>query len=333
MGIENLLERAAVYVKGKYLRVRVKIVRDREEALEIAQALREKGFNPVIERVGSRYYYVMLARMEDVVRVVDQYIGLERLSRRAREVYESRYRDLSLKGLKYKLTLVIEDPCKRAALFYILGALVGDGNEVSTYRVKLAVKDREFADKFEKKVREIGLHAYRPRGGRPDSRGVYEVLVNSVHLCRLFRQILETPAMLLSVDPRSFWAFIEGLYEADGSLRLIRGKRTEKEYFEIRIRQVSHKELLYVLAERLRSLGINARVGKYRGEYARVLRIKGKESVYRFFQSINPVIKNPKTGKLSYKQYKSCLLRGIDPAVISKKWKERWEEYASEFNI
>jgi len=322
--IRELLKRASVYIKnhgGKaYLRIKVATATSREEAEKTAEMLRDLGFNPSIDPVAGKYYYVYLARMEEVRKVIEELIGVDKLRPDALEVYARRYADPKLKGLKYRLNEVLEDPGRRPVLYYLLGALVGDGYAAGC-RVTLGVKDKAFAEKVADAARSLGLNAWT---SGPDERGCYKVVIYSKHLVILRQRLLDNPEELLKLDAASFWKFLEGFYEADGSLRLTDDEEGGRRYFEVRIRQVKHRQLLDVLREKLRELGVRATVSH--SPQASELRIKNKHGIYKLFTNINPVIKNPKTGALSAK-----LRHGRNPEKKAKEWMKEWEKLAKEY--
>jgi len=328
--IRELLKRAPVYIKdygGKiYLRIKVATATSREEARRIAEKLRALGFNPVNDPVAGRYYYVYLTRMEEVKKVVEELIGVDKLRPEALEVYARKYADPELKGVRYRLDEALEDPHRRPALYYLLGALVGDGCAAGC-RVALKVKDEAFAEKVASAARGLDLNAWT---SGPDKRGCFHVVIYSKHLAILRQRLLNNPQQLLQLDAASFWKFLEGFYEADGSLRLTEGKRSSRRYFEVRIRQVKHRHLLDALREKLRELGVRATVSH--GPRASELRIKNKHGIYKLFTNIDPVIKNPRTGALSAKLEAHAKREGRDPEKKAEEWVKEWEKLAKEYS-
>ena len=312
----RLLGEAAVYVKGaRYLRVRVAITRSLDSAEEIAAGLRELGYNPVVERCAA-HYYVYITRMEEVREVIEKYLSLERLGPNARRIYEEYYTDMDAKGLRYRLSSVLRNSDRRPILYYVLGVLVGHGIRSGRYKVAVKVRERRVVEKVDKALRSLGLRpSYHSYGYREF------MYVSSAQLRELYEEILENPSTIVELSEMEFWKFLEGLYETSGSLRLVRGRRTRRSYFEVRIKIVRHSEILRAVSEKLALLGVRASL---RGT---TLTVKETESIYKLFRNMDPVVKNPKTGVLSEKHVKHLLRRGVDPEALSSVWRQRWREY------
>ena len=335
--VEDILKRATVYrkkIKNRvYLYVKLGCSRDPSEFAPLIAELKRLGFTPQVMRIGEHYYYLLLHRLGDVKRVIENYIGVENLPPTCREIYEEKYAKEEVWGLKYNLTSVLRSEGKRPILYYVLGALFGDGYIISKHKICLAVKDLELVEKFEDRVSAIGLHSFRETVKQDGGEHYYRVIVASTHLILLYKSLGRRVERLAEIDEKSFWKFVEGLYETDGSLRLKRS-RSRKKYFEVRIKLSKDPgpQLLKVVGDRLKKLGLVVKVKPRDKGRSHVLRIKEKQSIVKFFTHIDPVIKNPKTGKLSIKIRKACKRRGVDPEELSKEWVKRWKEYIEELS-
>jgi len=330
--LEVILSKATVYKKLKkggkiaYLHVRVATGTSKKELAQLQKMLESHGFHPNIMKVGTKYYILQLSRKKEVKQTIESYIGIENLPPEHRKIYETWYKDPSLWGLRYNLTPILKDPEKKTTLYYLLGALTGDGYQFSQHRLALAVVDKPLAEKFAEKVKEIGLYPEKYVEKRPE-RTIYHVIVGSTHLIRLFNELKNNPQQLEELPEKHFWAYFEGLYETDGSLRLIDNR------FEVRIRlrKPPGPKILEHLEKRLLKMGLSATRNPYKKGYAYVLRIKEMKSIIILFTNIDPIIKNPKTGTLSTKIIKHAKKRGINPQTISQQWRKRWQEYLQKY--
>ena len=191
----------------------------------------------------------------------------------------------------------------------------------------LTLQFNTYTKKFGEKVKEIGLSPEKYVEKRPE-RTIYHVIVGSTHLIRLFNELKNNPQQLEELPEKHFWAYFEGLYETDGSLRLV------DNYFEARIklRKPPGPQILKHIQKRLQKLGIKANYNPYKKGYAYELQIKEMKSIIILFTNIDPIIKNPKTGTLSTKIIKHAKKRGINPQTISQQWRKRWQEYLQKYS-
>lgn len=117
--------------------------------------------------------------------------------------------------------------CKE--LYYVLGALLGDG---CLYRYKITdnlcilVGSRQFAEKFAMKVNTCSdshVKAYIDR-----SKNIWFVKVNNFELYKLFENCRNTPSVIrskLEANPRSAIQFIEGFFDAEGCIKIVKEKQ------------------------------------------------------------------------------------------------------------
>ena len=308
-----------------YLWIKIKSNKDKRKLEPLAQILQKHGFQPKIRKKDT-YYQLLLTHMKDVKRAIEQYISIENLKPEHREIYDNYYREPNLWGLRYNLNPALKDPEKAKIIYYILGAIAGDGYRYSEHRLAIAVVDSLLAEKLARKARKIGLHPTEYPEKQPE-RTVYHVIIGSTHLIRLHQNVQANPQQLEQLPEKHFWAYLEGLYETDGSLRLI------DNHFEVRIRlrKPPGPKILEHLEKRLLKMGLSATRNPYKKGYAYVLRIKEMKSVVKLFTNIDPIIKNPKTGTLSTKIIKHAKKRGINPQTISQQWRKRWKEYLEKY--
>lgn len=100
----------------------------------------------------------------------------------------------------------------KISLSYVLGVIDGDGYDDSKGTIGLEVKDKEFADKFIKKLKEINLN---PNSSK--RRGKFTVWASSQELVRWLNEIENKKLYWLS-EKGDEWAYIEGRYDSDGNL-------------------------------------------------------------------------------------------------------------------
>lgn len=116
-------------------------------------------------------------------------------------------------------------------LYYILGAMLGDGGIVvykrplgMRYGLQLRVVDRIFAETFQKNLQEIGLRPYFYIDSKQPKRNpkwsvVYCVFANSMLFVRWYQRLdLTTIKTVLDHNPEFHLPFLRGFYEAEGSL-------------------------------------------------------------------------------------------------------------------
>ena len=207
--------------------------------------------------------------------------------------------------------------------WYLIGVALSDGwNDIG--HLRLLVKDKAFAEKFASVARAIGLHAKEPAL----RKGSWETYTCSRELSRLAKRVKENSDIIRKLPEQCFLKFLEGFYEGDGSVTVEHGKR-----FVIKMEQKVGKgreKIIFAIGERLEKLGLKIKLKCYvRNGYHPISRkriknvcigiyIRDKFSVYMFFNLINPVIKNPRTGSPPI-----YLLRKRED--IGKIWSELWK--------
>jgi len=127
----------------------------------------------------------------------DDYRNSEEVAERCRKLAEENEIDV-----KFEETEVLS---------YVLGVVDGDGFHDNDGTIGLEVKDLEFAEKFVKKLKILGLN---PNTGQ--RRGKEAVWASSQVLVE-WVQDLEDKVDWLS-DEGSAWKYIEGQYDSDGNL-------------------------------------------------------------------------------------------------------------------
>lgn len=197
----------------------------------------------------------------------------------------------------------------RPELFYVLGALLGDGclyNWQVTKHYTILVGDRKFANKYANMVTECSgtkTRAYIDR-----SKNIWFVRTNNFNLYSFFKKCREDIQYLkeltLEGDRKSALLFIEGFFDAEGCVKVVKEKRrkTAKICLDITNTNFEFLELVRKLLEE--HLNIEARYSIQKGQIgedgsrrkrAYHLRIYKKEFIRRFFEEIS-------TAKLSLKK-------------------------------
>ena len=230
-------------------------------------------------------------------------------------------------------------PCPE--LSYVIGAFLGDGNAYFekgkyNYRVKLKVRDREFAVEFKTCLEKLGYHPlfYFERNATRTDRWVVEV--RNKHLFFFLKKPLEELVKIAKDHPKEF---IRGFFDAEGG-PLISTSNGLKLYIHV---SNTDKKLLEYIREMLKNLGISSEIKllfkKGRKAYSRgrgfvtankdlyVLLIRNLEDVYKFYNEIGLTIKR-KQEKLAYALY---LLLKYDPKTALKKFKERFVKIGREY--
>jgi intein-encoded DNA endonuclease-like protein len=190
--------------------------------------------------------------------------------------------------IKRKISL---EPTK--TLCYILGVLFGDGSafwEKSKYYgkrgiVKLAVKDKKFAQAFHESLRQIGLN---PSSLYLD-RGCWVTRAISWKFVTWFKQLtLDDVRKMLGERERKL-ALIRGFYESEGCLS-VNGK---KRWIRFSNTDVNIMNLVISLLEQLeyhpKVLFFKKRKPNYRDSYE--IRLYRAKEVTRFLNEVAPCIK------------------------------------------
>jgi len=176
----------------------------------------------------------------------------------------------------------------------MVGLLVADGDSPTTFcntnpkLIELFVKSGNLIEKLSTQVklkREKRLN--RKRLWR-----VYTYGKLRETLLKAYKNITEYIPLL---PEKSFWQFITGVYEGDGSITLRPGKEynNNKKFYPMMEIKFGRKEEAIVdkILERMNKNYIKVSV-TFKKNYIR-FRITSIYSVIRFFKKISPVIKNP----------------------------------------
>lgn len=197
-------------------------------------------------------------------------------------------------------------------LFYVLGALIGDG---CVYKWKITnnhtilVGDYNFTTKYADMVTnctDTKTKAYINR-----SKNIWFVKSNNFELCSLFKKSREDPNYLEKLikqnGKRSSLFFIEGFFDAEGCVKIIKEKvrKTPKICLDMTNTNLGTLELIRKLLEE--KLDIEARYSNqdsfmekdgFRRKKIYHLRIYKKEFINKFFKKINTT--KLKTEKVHY---------------------------------
>ena len=197
----------------------------------------------------------------------------------------------------------------KSELFYVLGALLGDGciyNWKTTNHYVILVGDYKFTNKYAEKVTKCinkNTKAYIDR-----SKNIWFVRSNNFKLYSLFRKIrgdlnyLEE--LIKQNNKESALLFIEGFFDAEGCVKVIKEavRKTPKICLDITNTNYGFLELIRKLLKE--KLDIEARYSIQKADgiknklVAYHLRIYKKEFVRRFFENINTT--KLKEEKISY---------------------------------
>lgn len=186
-------------------------------------------------------------------------------------------------------------------LFYVLGALIGDGctyNWKTTQHRIILVGDRMFTEKYAEilaKCIDIPVKAYIDR-----TKNIWFVNINSYKLYVLFDKLRKDVQKLLKLieeqDKSSALLFIEGFFDAEGCVKIIKEpvRKTPKICLDFTNTNYQYLELIRFLLEKY--LNIEARYSIQHPEIgndgcmrktAYHLRIYKKEYIKMFFDNIS----------------------------------------------
>jgi intein-encoded DNA endonuclease-like protein len=217
-------------------------------------------------------------------------------------------------------------------IFYVAGAILGDGNFVerkSKKGIEMNVTDKIFAEKVAIALRKLGSNPYvgiKIERKRKRTYYGWRVAVSSVRLFQKLKEIEKNPSLILNSNAGI--KFLEGLYEAEGHCYLKKVGR--KHYFEISIKMKKRKDILYIVKQLLKNFNIRCTLHEYNDNVTR-LRICSQEGVYKFFTLIDPVLKNPRKGTFSAKKENAMKKIGKDVEMERKKWLREWDLLEKKF--
>jgi|GEM_PF-1394601 len=181
-------------------------------------------------------------------------------------------------------------------LFYVLGALLGDGciyNWKTTNYYVILVGDKKFTKKYAKLLGTCIAQKVKPYIIR--SKNVWFVRSNNFELYSFFKKAREHPSYLADLiakqNSRSKVLFVEGFFDAEGCVKAIKEKvrKTPKICLDMTNTNLSFLELMKELLTE--QLGIESRfnIQRYKNKNKKTtyhLRIYKKEYVKRFFDNI-----------------------------------------------
>lgn len=199
-------------------------------------------------------------------------------------------------------------------MFYVLGALLGDGcayywKKGKTYMVIL-VGEREFVNKFSYKLSKCT--GRRIKGCFIESKNVWTLKTHNFELYLLLRELRENPNQIFDVlDEQNYWEyslqFIEGFFDAEGCVKVIKEKcrKTPKICLDI---TNTNQEYLDVIKKMLKeTVNIEGRYSIQKSYISKDgirrkdsyhLRIYKKDSIRKFFDNMNTI--KLKSHKISY---------------------------------
>lgn len=153
-------------------------------------------------------------------------------------------------------------------MVYILGFIYADGNInwniEKSYRaltITAAAKDKKHLENIRHRMKSTKPLLYSSKTNS------YRLIVNNKAICQDLMEIGLTPRKLLTVKfpeipSKHLKDFIRGVIDGDGNIRYVNRKKSP--YFEITISSGS-EEFLSSLAEKVKTIGIEAKVRKHSG--------------------------------------------------------------------
>jgi len=202
----------------------------------------------------------------------------------------------------------------RNELFYVLGALLGDGcayywKKGDKYMV-IIVGEKELIEKFSEKLflctgKKIKGYAYR-------DRNAWYLKTWNIELYQLLKKIKENNSFLNNIIRRGNYnknilQFIEGYFDAEGCVKIIKEptRKTPKicldicstDYLTLELIRAAFNDQLKIEARYSIQKAYVAENGTYR-QTAYHLRIYKKEYIKRFFENISTI--KLKTEKIDY---------------------------------
>ena len=191
---------------------------------------------------------------------------------------------------------------------YFIGVILGDGNlcqnglNKSPSRFRLKVKDKAFADTFQKAVENLGFHCQR-RLVYQKGRKYHLAAFDSIELARYWLETpLERKISVAFVYPESF---IKGIYESEGSLF-----KKNYDYNSYRLTMnMGNERLMYSVYGYLIGQNYNCnfnRIKKPQENYLDMMRVElsGLKDIIKFLTQFQPCIKNKAEGIPSQQELK-----------------------------
>jgi hypothetical protein len=182
-------------------------------------------------------------------------------------------------------------------LFYVIGALLGDGCVYSwkiTHNHVILVGDKNFTTKYARMLAPCIGKKVKPYINR--SKNIWFVSSNNFELHSIFKMVREDLAYLENLmeqnNDRSKVLFIEGFFDAEGCVKIIKEKTRKTPKICLDITNNNHEFLELIRKLLKEQLDIESRysVQKYNDGKRKTtyhLRIYKKEYVKRFFENIS----------------------------------------------
>lgn len=195
-------------------------------------------------------------------------------------------------------------------LFYILGALLGDGcayrwKKMNRYMVML-VGEKEFIDKFSIKITECT--GRKVKGNINRSSNVWQLVTLNFELYSLLKEIKKDRNKLLTLPSFREYAnslqFVEGYFDAEGCVKVIKESVRKTPKICLDICSTDYVALEIIRKALDEHLSIEARYSIQKPIYeknkqtAYHLRIYKKEFIRKFFENISTI--KLKSEKIEY---------------------------------
>ncbi len=188
-------------------------------------------------------------------------------------------------------------------LFYVLGALLGDGciyNWRTTNNYVILVGDKKFTTKYAAMVTKCIGRKTKSYINR--SKNIWFVRSNNFELYSLFNKIREDlnylEELISKSNRKSVLFFIEGFFDAEGCIKVVKGEERKTPKICLDITNTNYKILELIKKLLKEQLNIDSRYSiqrKFLGKDGFVrqkiyhLRIYKKEYVKNFFENISTI--------------------------------------------
>ena len=191
----------------------------------------------------------------------------------------------------------------KSELFYVLGALLGDGCayhwKKGNTKSLILIGDYYFTKKYAEKLAQCTKNNVKNYIDR--SKNIWFVKIGNRELYNLFKEIRVNPGRIqelikLNNSDKNSISFIEGFFDAEGCVKIIKEKVRKTPKICLDITNVNRNLLDIIQRSLNESLGIEARysiqkecIGKDGWPRQRVyhLRIYKKEYIRQFFENIS----------------------------------------------
>jgi len=189
-------------------------------------------------------------------------------------------------------------------LAYLAGFIIGDGNLSSGYLIRAVEENRDFIERFS----DIFLKVFdkRPKIYFDKYNNSYVAYIHSKKIWNFLvcefgipagnkSRTLRMPKKIMKAEKSVLCAFLSGIFDAEGSVFLMKDSHHKSGYIRIQIKMHNHKFIKEVY-EKIKLLGINPRV--YRYDDFSMIQINGRRECKKFHDMIgfgHPI----KNGKIS----------------------------------